>query len=76
MIYKVAFTGRKANANGIFYPMFVIIEATDHDDFIDRFYRQYETGPNGNTYRYEVLIERQDGDSERDYQDALERIAN
>lgn len=37
MIYKVAFTGRKANANGIFYPMFVTIEATDHDDFIDRF---------------------------------------
>jgi hypothetical protein len=76
MIYKVAFTGRRANAIGVFYPIFAEVDAPNHDEFIDRFYKQYERGPDGNTYRYEVHIERQDTDSESDYNEALYRIAN
>ena len=76
MIYKVAFTGRKANAIGVFYPISAEIEAANHDEFIDRFYKRYERGPDGNTMRYEVLIERQESDSEGDYNEALYRIAN
>ena len=76
MIYKVAFTGREANAIGVFYPIFTTIEAANHDEFIDRFYKQYECGPQGHTYRFEVLIERQDSDSAKNYEEALARIAN
>ena len=76
MIFKVAFTGRKANAIGRFYPIFTEIEATNHAEFIDRFYEKYERGPDGNTYRYEVLIERQESDNEGDYNEALYRVAN
>ncbi len=75
MIYTVNFTGRKADAIGIFYPITTTIEATSHDDFIEQFYKRYECGPDRGRYLFDVTIERQPADDSPTYENALYYIA-